>query len=297
MAIGLCFYDIAKPQFTRYDNLVIDMKAEISSVSDVFTYKYKITNDDTSTQSFHTIRIEIGDNARNKGGTIRDIKQIPTMGNKWGGWTSNSNAKPRNKKARGIIAWVAEHDTVKKIDDFLSAPESALFAGEGINLSFKSEGLPNIMRFWARGWARPYKQSEYDSLRYIAGYSADEVSPPWYEDAYQGKTIAPVLPPNPFNHTVFLDTLISQADKAQSLGWISDQNFTNELNSFLQQTRTYLSAGDSVKAATVLSDFVDVVEATNAGQGPAGATLTSEGYALLYFNARYLQQILNSDQK
>jgi hypothetical protein len=144
------------------------------------------------------------------------------------------------------------------------------------------------MRYFARGWNEPYTQSEYDSLRYDVGYSADEVSPPWYEDAYQGKTVAPVLPPDPFEHSTFLDTLINYIPRAQQLNWLGDQNFVNELNSYLQQTHNHLTAADSVKAATVLSDFVDVVEATNAGQGPAGGSLTSEGYALLYFNAKYL---------
>jgi hypothetical protein len=174
------------------------------------------------------------------------------------------------------------------MEEVFLPPVSTLKPEDFQKFSLDSKGLPKIMRYWAEGWTEPYTVSEYDSLRYIAGYSADEVSPPWYEDAYQGKTIAPVLPPDPFEHSTFLDTVINQPDRAESLEWISDQSFADELNNQLQQTRSHLVAGDSVKAAAALSNFVDVVEATNAGQGPPGASLTSEGYALLYFNAKYL---------
>jgi hypothetical protein len=278
----------AKAQFKYHDNLEALVITQIQQNRDIYDYKFLVENKNSSLQKLETLRIEIGDIGKNKGGTVSGITQIKTLGNKWTGWTSDAKVKPRNKNARGLVLWVANYDSIKNVSDMFMSPESALEPGEVQNFSMTSKGLPRIMRYFARGWNEPYTQSEYDSLRYDLGYSADEVSPPWYEDAYQGKTIAPVLPPNPFNHTVFLDTLINQTGKAQSLGWISDQNFVNELNNQLQQTRTHLSAGDSVKAATVLSDFVDVVEATNAGQGPPGATLTPEGYALLYFNAQYL---------
>jgi hypothetical protein len=105
-------------------------------------------------------------------------------------------------------------------------------------------------------------------------------------------TIGPRALISSFGYLNFLDSLRSHIPKSQDLNWLGDGAFAAGLRAQLGQVRSNLVAGDSLAAVTTLTNFVDIVEATNQGQGPPGATLTSEGYALLYFNAQYLLERL-----
>jgi hypothetical protein len=137
------------------------------------------------------------------------------------------------------------------------------------------------MRFWAQGWTPPYTEEEYDSL-ITAGYKPSELSPPWYEDAYQGITLAPVLPPKEFKSVVFLDTLISQKQRACKLKWIDNKGLCQSLQAKLKNVQKQLDKGKTKTAINDLNAFINEVEAQK------GKHLTSEGYGLLYYNGEYL---------
>jgi len=83
--------------------------------------------------------------------------------------------------------------------------------------------------------------------------------------------------------TSFTDTLETYRQRScQELGWANDPAVCSQLEEDLNQVRSNLAAGDSLAAAGALQDFINLVQAEK------DASLSSEGYALLFFNADYL---------
>jgi len=110
----------------------------------------------------------------------------------------------------------------------------------------------------------------------------------------------------------FLDTLISYKHQCVSLGWLIDgpqhekdedddsvdEGIVERLDRRLSKAREGLLKGDSSKARKELEEFLDKVEklykeSQNHGQKGEKMLLSSEGYALLRYNAEYLKEHLN----
>ncbi len=75
----------------------------------------------------------------------------------------------------------------------------------------------------------------------------------------------------------------------EELDWANDAGVCGELENNLSQVKTALLAEDSLVAANALQRFIDLVEAEKE------ASLTSEGYALLYFNGQYLKKRIDEE--
>ncbi len=73
----------------------------------------------------------------------------------------------------------------------------------------------------------------------------------------------------------------------EELEWVTDAGVCIELEDGLSEVKANLQAGDSLSAANALTEFIDLVEVEKE------TSLTSEGYALLYFNAEYLRRRLD----
>lgn len=161
--------------------------------------------------------------------------------------------------------------------------------GETIGgFSILSKNPPTITNYYAKGWIElPKVDIEPDSI-----IGAGDV----FETSKLGFTIAPLDPPSPFVATVFLDTLISYKHQAFALGWIADKPFERELDNHLDNARKHLTRGDSVKCADEVVKFQDRIqkerrktEDEEKHKRPRGPRfVTSEGYALLFFNAQYI---------
>ena len=81
----------------------------------------------------------------------------------------------------------------------------------------------------------------------------------------------------------FTDTLETfRFRSCEELEWANDAGVCEELEDDLSEVKTALETEDSLAAANALAKFIALVEAEK------NASLTSEGYALLYFNAEYL---------
>lgn len=117
-------------------------------------------------------------------------------------------------------------DSVRSLDDLYFPPASALLPSDTIAVSFQSDGLPTIKRFWARGWSPPITERMYDSLRAL-GLRRKDIVPPWYADAFVRRTIASVVIVGTINPVALLDTLISYKHQAFNLGWITNKGILN----------------------------------------------------------------------
>ncbi len=203
-------------------------------------YSYRMESLGTSKQSLTSFEVEIGDKRIQDGGSInpKDVT-IDKMG-----WSGEGFTTPgfRNMPPNfvGSITWFVRRIELAgreaSEEERLSPPRNSLRAGEIMNMSFRSKGLPKIQRFWARGWVRPLVENEIVAYaRYVTGDSSiwnmDAIpksvwssisSPSGYRDAFQGKTLTPSFPPT--DPAVICDTfildLISQVREAASLGWI-----------------------------------------------------------------------------
>jgi hypothetical protein len=124
---------------------------------------------------------------------------------------------------------------------------------------------------------------------------------------YRGWTIGPTAPPLDFSATSWIDTLASYKHQCVALGWLTngpehekdedddkaDEGIVERLDHRLDKAKAALVKTDSVKAKQELELFVKEVEQLyhknkEEGKRRGVPALTSEGYALLKYNAEYL---------
>jgi hypothetical protein len=135
---------------------------------------------------------------------------------------------------------------------------------------------------------------------------------------FRGWTIGPTAPPLNFVPVIWIDTLISYKHQAVTLGWLKDKKeeqkdeddeekedgVVAKLDKRLEKARAELLKGDSIKARKELEKFVKKVEKlykeSDEEEGknkPEKVVITSEGFALLKYNAEYLIDRLPKKQK
>jgi hypothetical protein len=150
---------------------------------------------------------------------------------------------------------------------------------------FLTRYLPGITDYYAEG-DHPIPSFEYGMAPdFIPGY--DDLTP--YGPGIVGKTVGPVLTPDPFIALAFLDTLASYKHQALDLGWIDNQGIATSLDQKLENIKKQLEKGKTKQAINMLNAFLNEVEAQK------DKHLTSEAYALLKYNAEYLIQRLEED--
>ena len=96
------------------------------------------------------------------------------------------------------------------------------------------------------------------------------------------KTISPNDLLGPFIPLKFIDTLITYTDSSYALGWITDEQIRDKYDNYFNTAKTYLQQGDS---STARAELQNVLTDCNMD---SSTVLTSESYALLYFNTEYL---------
>ena len=174
-----------------------------------------------------------------------------------------------------------------------------------------SKGLPSIRNFVAVPPFDPYdlyprieEVDDPDSLNKVVEKDREAVK-------FRGNTIGPSAPPLNFIPTAWCDTLISYKHQAVTLGWLRDRRegqkneddeeeedgIVAKLDKRLDKVRAELVKGDSLKARKELEKFVKKVEKLykeskeeeeEDKNKPEQVVITSEGFALLKYNAEYL---------
>jgi hypothetical protein len=122
------------------------------------------------------------------------------------------------------------------------------------------------------------------------------------------KTLGPTAPPANFVSLDFLAYLIDLKHQAADLGWIGGRKLVEELDKKLDQVKEKLAAGETEPARGMLGAFINKVEAHYKetkeqkiepvkGGKEEKKFITSEGYALLKFNAKYLREQLDKPKE
>ena len=112
------------------------------------------------------------------------------------------------------------------------------------------------------------------------------------ENSFKGKTICGKPAPDTLVYTNFLDTLITYTDSSYSLGWIKNEQKKDKYNTYFTNAKNYLNQNNNNAAKTELQKVLTDCNTDSS------TTLTSEAYALLYFNTDYLiNKIPEREQK
>jgi hypothetical protein len=140
--------------------------------------------------------------------------------------------------------------------------------------SIKSIGLPKIITF--------YIQSERGPTYYKGNDILIRIQSDILNNSFNGKIISPFPPPNPFVPIEFLDTLKTYTDSSYTLGWVQTQETRDKYNTHFNNAKNYLQQNNNSAAKSELQLVLNECNADSS------TVLTSEAYALLYFNTEYL---------
>lgn len=145
------------------------------------------------------------------------------------------------------------------------------------DFSFLSDGLPSIQYYYCVGhFEIPYvNEGEAPDESEIVGGGI-------LENSVKGYTITPNDITTPFISMNFIDTIKTYCDSSFSLGWITDEQTRDKYNNYLNNAKNYLNQNNNNAAK---SELQKVITDCNSD---SSSVLTSEAYALLYFNTDYL---------
>ncbi len=140
-----------------------------------------------------------------------------------------------------------------------------------------SHSLPTIQQYFMEGW---------EQIILDPGNEPDSVeNESFFDVAKQGLTIFPRPNSDITNIQDFTDTLQTfRYRSCEELGWITNKGICNSLDVKLRNVERHLERNKPKQAGNVLNAFLNELSAQR------GKHITEEGYALLYYNAEYLQQ-------
>jgi len=214
-----------------------------------YRYTYSVYNIPDSKQSLEEF-------------AVRNFANEPNSILKPKNWAFNPHLRFR------LVSWDIQH--------FLEQHREALLEpGELLDtLSFRSDGLPRVARFFALG-NNGRLDNKINNL---------------INNSFSGLTLGPWLPDSTLSLESFTDTLETfRFRSCEELGWANDTTVCGQLENQLSQVKTALQNQDSIQAANVLAEFIALVEQEKE------TSLTSEGYALLFFNSEYLAERLRGE--
>ena len=236
-------------RFPSSSEIEINVAASAEAQQNVYRYQYIVSSSDSSEQSTWVLEVQ--------GSSLVDSVFSPA------GWRGDSYG------IRSLVSW--------------GARDSAHQIVPGGNLGgfgFTSTGLPAIQTYYAEGWVPvPVLEREPDSLE------NDDI----LADMRSGRTLGARTSPSPFIALDFLDTLISMAQEALSLGWIEEtygEKIMNDLNDAREKMEESPEDAKEILEALIpyiIDDGCDWVP-----PDPSQYHLTSEGCALLRYNVEYL---------
>jgi hypothetical protein len=134
-------------------------------------------------------------------------------------------------------------------------------------------GLPGIVTFLA--W------NHVESPTFQTGEAPDSCAgSDIIQNSFKGTTLGPKTPPQAFVPIEFLNYLITLLHDSRTLGWVRSDKEEKKLLQILLKAKRRLEANRPAQAAKRIKRFLDEVREER--------SLTSEAYALLFYNGRFL---------
>ena len=107
-----------------------------------------------------------------------------------------------------------------------------------------------------------------------------------YSVCYKTKTIGPTPPPANFIPTEFSIKITNYLNDSLSLGWIIDNALAEILQNMLNQIYQKMLLEDYTQAQLLLQQFMELIQSSTTEQ------MSNEAKGLLYYNAKYLYEII-----
>jgi hypothetical protein len=194
------------------------------------------------------------------------------------GAASITQLRPANWRAGGTIVETDFYDWAT-FQEITRLPAGASATGFG----FTQADLPTIVTFLAWGYVPP--------LVFPRGEAPECANSNIIENSFKGTTVGPKPPPQPFVAIEFLNYLITLVHDSRQQGWIRKNEEYQELLQELRKAKRRLEANDPGGARRPLGEFLEEVreEACRTFQCGYDKALTSEAYALLFFNGQFLR--------
>jgi hypothetical protein len=147
------------------------------------------------------------------------------------------------------------------------------------NYNYNSYDLPSIKLFLSAAYVE-----QIDLNREPDSTSESSI----FETSKLGYTVAPDSNIRNLNHNDYLDSLISFSQQSIIQNWITDELTTDKYINYFQNTKGFIQQNNISEALNILNTVLQDV------QQDSGVALTSEAYALLFFNTEYLVEQLSS---
>lgn len=241
--------------YPRRDLVDAHVRARVTQSGMRLDYRYLLENRSSAQQILISFAVE----------AFTDDGSAPTQ------------VSPSNWEAGGPISRSAFY-----VWDTFDQPRG-LAAGTSVTgFSFVHADLPSIVTFLAWGDVEPPSFAE--------GEAPDCENTDIMENSFKGKTVGPKPPPKDFVPIDFLNYLISLLHDSRQQHWIKVDGVHQSLLAKLRNAKRKLEAGDTKVARNVLKAFLNEVQGVSCPQFtcPGNKPLTSEAYALLFFNGQYL---------
>ena len=244
-------------EFEAGNKIKVSVRAEISSDSGgVLSYRYVLRSSSESKQGvwmFNLIFSAPNDSVLSA--------SAPS------GWTHDI-AEPFN--GYSFIIWGAG-DTL------------GIHPGDSLTgLSYSTRMLPRITDYYAEGWHQLPWFPEGMAENSIPGYT--DLTP--YGPGIVGRTIGFGFPSRQRDPLGYVDTLASFVRESVSLGWLPDSNLESNIMKCLSGIRSAIRDGDSDLAISSVHRILALLQ-----QAPPSA-LTTEAYGLIFYNIRFLSEII-----
>jgi hypothetical protein len=227
-----------------------------------FDYAYRVENQAAASQVLNAFAVY----AEGAGGPLAQVTPAP--------WRS-----------AGVIA-----DTNYYRWSIWRAPGGLAAGTAAGGFGFTQAPLPAVARFLAWG-----KTDLRDLPRFPAGMAPESCEGrDVIQNSFKGTTIGPKPPDSKFVPLSFLNYLISLVHESRQQGWITRDGTHKSLLAKLVAAKRAMEDGLEPTAKQQVGAFVHEVQATACQDFTCGANLplTSEAYALLYHNGRYLHDRL-----
>lgn len=149
------------------------------------------------------------------------------------------------------------------------------------NFILYSDNLPSVQNGYLRS-KHPLPKTNKP------GFSLEKYFQDQKENSFQIKILTPWLPDSSISPQDFTDTLETfRYRSCEELNWVTNHGVCNSLEVKIRNVKRHIESGKTKQAANVLRAFLNEVKAQR------GKHITEEGYALLYFNARYIRNQIN----
>ncbi|MDZ7716200.1 MAG: hypothetical protein U5J95_08320 [Balneolaceae bacterium] len=226
----------------------------------LFIYNYKIKNEEEAFHPMYAAEVTVD----------TSVNKIKSPNENWSGRYIQWMSKVIWSKTEGLIPGISPGDTQKGFE-------------------FSSGHIPSITNMITTSLTDIYFPNIDEELPYELSVAIDSLRE--RTNGIKLKTIGPRKLPEDIGHTALLDTLYSYLAFSCDTTWIENQGICRSLEKKLDNVSRQLERGNTKTAANNLQAFLNELQALKEKQ------LSSEAWALLYYNGQYLLEQLQQPQK